>query len=182
MSEAPTVEFDPFDLQMVNMFAARQRAVKEANGVSTRRSAPNSTEFELHYIGALGEYAVAKALGLKLDKRVHVGADDGSDLSFRGRTIQVKTFTFTGPNFQFFVNPGEFKADVAVAVQVLSPIRVRLLGWIERTLFEREASTRDYGHGKRLCVSVATLLPMEKFKQWVEEHDQAHHVSAQRSA
>lgn len=152
----PIVNFDldPFDLSTINMFAARQRAAREATKNRSLMQSPNYSEFGLHYVGAMGEYAVAKYLGLTSDYRVLCGPDDGVDLESPVGSIQVKTFSFTGKKKieLFFNSISDFKASIGVGVQIVNPTRLRFLGWITKEKFLDDSVFKSYGHGHRNSV------------------------------
>jgi hypothetical protein len=49
------------------------------------------------------------------------------------------------------------RVEIIVAVQVLSPVRMNVAGWIDKYEFLTKAKPKNYGHGLRPSVS-ATLL------------------------
>jgi hypothetical protein len=154
MAEPYTViQFTPFDMLFVVMFAARQRAVKEALGTTDRKVKEEYDSFDLHLMGAMGECAVARALGVKPDTSLKVGSDDGIDLVIDGTTIQIKAYLFNGPGFEVFVNDdNSLKADILVATRIKTPASVEIIGWIPRDEFFAKAHRRDFGYGPRLAL------------------------------
>lgn len=164
--------FNAFDLSYLALFAERQRCVKRALKVSSKKYDKNKTEFELHYIGAMGEWAVRKIYPTaKLDFDVYDVGDNGIDLIINGWSCQVKTFAYQGSNIEFFLDDmSEFKANVCIGAQVLSPIQVKILGCISRKRFMNNAKEKDYGYGTRLCVpnsllsSVQTLINTNRIR------------------
>jgi hypothetical protein len=169
-------DLDPFDLNNINMFAARQRAAREATKHHSQMKSPNFSEFGLHYVGAMGEYAVAKYLGLDLDYRILSGPDDGTDLQSVIGSVQVKTFSFTGKKKidLFFNSISDFKASVAVGVQIINPTRLRFLGWITQEQFINESDSKDYRHGGvRSFVSEDKLTGIEVLRYQIQNHAKA---------
>ena len=159
-------DFDSYDLQFVNVHAARRQVVKESHKVPSLKFDINRTEYELHYIGSMGEYAVARTLGIKIDKDVHPAGDNGSDLYLNGKSLQVKTRTFGGPDVKLFFNDvSDFTADIVVGVQMLSPVRVDILGWISRDEFCEKQTNHDFGYGPRAVVAASALHPISKLRE-----------------
>ena len=147
------VGFNAFDLLKIAMFAERQRCVKRSLGVKSRKYDENKGEYELHYIGAMGEVAISNEFDVPLDFAVHANGDNGTDIFINEWKCQVKTFCHTAKEIDFFLNDmSQFNAQVGVGVQVLSPVRVRIMGCISRAKFEEKSDTRNYGYGDRLLV------------------------------
>lgn len=159
------ITLNAFDLQFVAMFAERQRVVKRAANIKSRKYDKNKTEYELHYIGALGELAIRKATGSKMDTNVYSIGDQGIDMVVNGVSAQIKTFAYGGKTLDFFIDDMEqFKAPVCIGVQLLSPVRLRIMGYIGVDRFERIASHKNYGYGSRLCVPDSELKPLSELK------------------
>ena len=156
------IDLNAFDLQYIAMFAERQHVVKEATSATTKKHDKNKTEYELHYIGAMGEYAVRKEYDAPMDERVHIGGDCGTDLVINGWPCHVKTFTYIGKNPEFFIyDIGCFTAPVGIGARVVSPTRVEVTGCISKERFEKYAAEKSYGYGKRLYVPCHLLKPVE---------------------
>ncbi len=152
------VHLSAFDILHCALFAERQRCIKRALGVSTRKRDATKGEYELHLLGAIGELAAARALGVSLDYATHPIGDNGVDLAIHGWTIQVKTFTYTAAKIEFFMDSlDDFKADAAIGVQLLSLCRARIMGVISRQRFTQKHQLRDYGYGARPYVPEAEL-------------------------
>lgn len=155
------VEFNSFDLLEISMFAERQHAVKVATGAQTKKYDKNKSEFELHYIGAMAEFAVSKICKVPMDRRVHMGGDNGTDLQINGWSCEIKAHTYTGKNYQLFIDGMHvFNADVLISVQILSPVKVRIVGCISRKKFEKKCQINNYGYGDRLSVNEEDLKPI----------------------
>tara|TARA_R110002126_G_C10303369_1_gene487258 strand:- start:311 stop:802 length:492 start_codon:yes stop_codon:yes gene_type:complete len=152
---------DPFDLVEIAIGAARRSAVKEALHTRSNKFTSDRSEFELHYIGFIGEFVVAKALGVSTDRSVKIGSDNGVDLMFRDASIQVKAFTYTAGDPDLLFNSlTEFKADLAVGVQILSPVRTKIMGWMSREDFVTKHRVSNYGYGDRVVVGQKQLSPI----------------------
>lgn len=154
------VELDAFDLQEVALVAAQRLVVKEANNITSLKFDQGQSEFEIHYVGALGEKAVAKFYGSAVDHETYMVRDDGIDMTINRFTTQIKTTTFGGGDPFFFMNSMDcFTAEIGIGVQYLSPIRLRIGGIISRKKFERTAQRKNFGYGVRLAVPFSELAP-----------------------
>ena len=155
------IHLDPFDLVDIAVGAARRSAVKEAIHTRSNNFTPHRLEFELHYVGYIGEFVVAKALGVSVDRSVKIGSDNGIDLMFRDASIQVKASTYTGSEPSLiFNNLEELKADLAVGVQILCPVRISIMGWMAREDFLTKHKIANYGYGDRFVVGKKQLSPI----------------------
>ena len=156
------IDLSAFDLQYIAMFAERQHVVKLATDAISKKYDENRSEFELHYIGAMGECAVSKQYDVPMDERVHRGGDNGIDLVINGWDCHVKTIAFTGPNPHYLMDDMScFTAPVGICCQVLSPTKVKILGCIHRKEFAKKSTSRDFGYGPRLSLSVKDLKPIQ---------------------
>lgn len=156
------IELTAFDLQYIAMFAERQSVVKIATNATSKKHDRAKSEFELHYIGAMGEYAVSKYSGVPMNEDVHIGGDDGVDFVINGWECHVKTFTYTGREPEFFVdNIDKFTATIGIGTRILSPTRVEIIGCISKTKFEQYATIKNYGYGNRLLVPFNFLSPLD---------------------
>ena len=166
------IDLTGFDLQYIAMFAERQHAVKVATSATSKKHDESKSEFELHYIGAMGEYAVSKEHGAPMDERVHLGGDDGVDFVINGYECHVKTFTYTGPNPEFFIDDIDcFTAEIGIGTRVLSPTRVEISGCISRKRFEKYMVKKEYGYGSRLMVPCHLLQPLDVLYGRTEKTD-----------
>lgn len=165
------VKLDALDLLHIALFSERQRCVKRSLSVPSRKYDQSKGEYEVQYIGTMGEYAISKHCDVPIDTNIHVGGDNGTDLVINGWGCQVKTTVYGGKTIDVIVNSmDEFKAQVLIGVQVLSPTRVKILGCIGRRRFRKCAITKDYGYGERLKVSAQELAPIDVLNQIASDH------------
>jgi hypothetical protein len=158
MNEPPIIHFDAFDLQIINMLAERQHAVKATNNVRSKKHDDKKSEFELHYIGSMGEFAVARYCKTGLNTELHIGGDNGIDTVVNGIDCHIKTFTYGGSDPEVYIDYMEcFTTPVGIFTRILSPTRVMITGCIGKDRFERIHSIKGYGHGDRLMVSERNL-------------------------
>ena len=147
------VEFDAFDLVEITLFAERIHVVKMATKAKSNKYAKDKSEFELTYVGAMAEKAVSKAYNVPMNRAVHIGGDNGTDVVINGYRCEIKGTTFTGPDPHIFIDGMHvFKADVLISVQILSPVKARIIGFINRDDFIRDSDTINFGYGDRLYV------------------------------
>ena len=151
--------FNSFDLQLLNTRAGQIDAINTATRARSKKFAQNKTEFQLHYEGQMGEYAVAKYCGLEreyMSQPVHAGGDDGIDMVINGYRCHIKSTT-RSPAIAFVTNMDAFTAPVGIFTFINSPVSVCILGMVGRDKFERCCYTRDFGYGDRLAIQQRDL-------------------------
>jgi hypothetical protein len=127
----------PTDHPLVTVEDERRLPLEE---YGTRRAASSRGSIEHHVRGILGEFAVAKYLGIpdQVDTEIYDDGDPGYDLRYRNQTIDVKT---AGPQAQtpeLWVNANRpLEADVYVLAQELNAGFYRLIGYAPRSQVAR---------------------------------------------
>lgn len=99
------------------------------------RAMDHSGTIQQHELGARGEYAVAKYLGVeeRFDTEVYPKGDDGFDLVYSGAKLQVKTASRIQNNPQLLVpTHQDLTSDYYILVQDVSRPVFRLLGYTDR--------------------------------------------------
>ena len=120
------------------------------------------TGYELHLIGLLGELAVAKATGGKVQTKLLAGSDGGVDMVIDGEPVQIKTFRYTGRDRWFYVDDmSRFTCQTCYCCRYHSPCKVEVVGKIDRDVFKSLAIWRNLGYGERLCVPESALRPLD---------------------
>lgn len=160
---AMIIDFSAFDVVYCALVAERRNVVKEPTGTVNLRKC-NRTDFEVHMLGAMGELAAARWLGVSVDTSVAPSGDDKiTDLVVGTTRVQVKARTVQEkPVYLFFNRREQFQADVAVLALVLGPARVQIAGWIRRQEFLEQAVSMDFGYGPRVVVPEGKLNPSTK--------------------
>jgi hypothetical protein len=149
-----------FEVEMAAFVGVRRRI--EAAFRQERRdlqAAPNeiepSSNWQTHVEGAIGEYAVAKALHRHWSGSIntyHVGGDVGM--------VQVRTRSRHG--YELIVRPRDRDNDYFVLVTGLAP-KFRIQGWIRGADAKQASWLRDYGeHGEAFFVPAAALRPFAR--------------------
>ncbi len=144
-------------------FIDEMRGDKIEKSVTDKKFDKNNTSYAVNLMGYLGEVAVAKMLEVPTDTTVRTAGDDGYDLVFEGKTIQVKTSVL--PSLIF--NDVElFTADYAILVQLIGDRQnphvdseFHIHGWITREEFKNTCYRKDYGYGERFVVDSDKLIP-----------------------
>lgn len=131
---------------------------KQANNIPTGRIDPTLTDWGCHFVGAMGEYVVARELGIPVNEEIYLGGDDGVDFVYYGKTLQVKTIMYGGPDpWIVFNHLSDFKAWACIPVQIKNPVTVEILGCISRHRFREIYKPCNLGHGDRVGVKVEQL-------------------------
>ena len=157
------VDLTAFDLQFIALYSERIAWWKHLNRTQSKKYDTSKTEFALHYIGAMGEFAVKKVTGCPLSMQIMRGGDPRPDTVILGKTVQIKTHSYTGKNLEFFLDDMEaFNSQIFIGVQVLSPVQLQIHGYIEKDKFQKVATQKSYGYGDRLMIPATLLTPLEK--------------------
>lgn len=141
----PVSELDISTLPIVSIAPSRLKALSI---VGAQRAKDARGTIEQHEQGIFGEFAVAKYLGIteKVDTEIYEDGDPGYDLTFRGKTIDVKT---VGPRvnnpFLAVSTYSELVADYYVLVQQLNFSNYRLIGYAHRLQVE-QSRTLTFAH------------------------------------
>lgn len=141
------------------------KQVQHSRGDVNNRRVADYDDFGLHYLGMLGEMAVARVLGVPVREDVTRYGDGMVDTEFRGETIQVKTSSHAALNRKrlvFFNSMDEFRARWLIACSIQSPSSVAIHGFISRQKFDRMKFPHDFGYGPRVCVDEESLAPIDK--------------------
>ena len=128
----------------------------------------NQGDFAIQLAGMMGEIAVSNVLGLPLRTDLTKGGDGGTDLQFKGQSIQVKTSTHASTSLQrmvIFNSVNDFGTDWAIACSIQGVCVVRIHGFISKRKFESKVFTHDFGYGNRYCVYEDALTNIERFQE-----------------
>jgi hypothetical protein len=125
-------------------------------------------DFAIQLAGMMGEIAVSNVLGLPLRTDLTKGGDGGTDLQFKGQSIQVKTSTHASTSLQrmvIFNSVNDFGTDWAIACSIQGVCVVRIHGFISKRKFESKVFKHDFGYGDRYCVYEDALTDIERFQE-----------------
>lgn len=149
------------------------KTVQVAERSARNKRITNMGDFQIHLIGKVGEFAVARYLGIEVRDDLTVGGDGAIDLVKLGQSIQVKTRADAkeqarnGELLLIFNHIGEFQADWSVLCSVDRVCSVTLHGFVSRERFAANARSKDFGYGARLVIAASQLSSMEHFDKAV---------------
>src|SRR5262245_10407150 len=111
------IELTPAEVEHIRRIARDRNDPKQEAGVFDQRVDSHHSSYEIHLVGYGGEFAVAKALGIKTQHMPGATIGDGGvdDLNYRGYTIQVKTRRQKNWGFMCFKHK-PLVADIGVLV------------------------------------------------------------------
>ena len=120
-----------------------------------------NTQEQADMLGVMGEYGVAKYLGLPFDTSINLDGDGGeTDLYLGNLNVQVKSTKYKTGRL-VFNNKKEMAADLFVLCYCSEPdLLVQILGYIEKQLIDSVSEVKDLGHGLRIVVEQRHLLPI----------------------
>jgi hypothetical protein len=158
------VQFNAFDLSYIAMYSERIYVVKSVHKVTSKKYDVTKSEWELIYVGMMGEFAVRKITGSPMSMDITISGQPVADTIVGGKTAQIKANSYTGKNLEFFVDDMKsFNADILIGVQVLSPVLCDVIGYIDREKFRSIAKVKNYGYGERLFVPSTSLESITNF-------------------
>jgi len=159
------ITFTTKELKQIESNAKIRTRSHRLTGVATKKVNGQSSDLEIDYNGAFGEYAVAKFLGLPWEEKIYYYGDAGYDFKLEnGWTIDVKT-TLSSHRNLLFRRAGKFKASVAVLVWPLNEKQAEIVGWILRDYFLLAAQPRDLGYGINLVLEYNKLWPIQGLRE-----------------
>lgn len=129
---------------------------KRMAGIPSTKLDSNRSQVAIDEAGLQGEWAVASLLGVQLDERSLLHGDGGTDLTYRGRRVQVKHNSHPRGDL-YFNTLDDFDADIAVLTVPGGENVVRIAGWISREDFRACHHLTDYGYGSRVAVGQSHL-------------------------
>lgn len=145
----PVSAVDKSTLPVVSISPSKQKALSI---LGAERAKDGQGTIKQHERGILGEFAVAKYLGIpeQIDEQIYENGDDGYDIVFNGKLIDVKT---VGPQVNNPFLPvstyGELNADFYILVQQLNQSKYQIYGYAHRLLVKK-SHTLTFTHNK-LC-------------------------------
>jgi hypothetical protein len=174
------VSLSPDEVAQSVAFIQQVRHDKSSHSVRDQMFDQRNTSEGINQIGHLGEMAVGKVLGVPVDMEIRTGGDEGYDLFYEGKTVQVKTSTRSS---LIFNAKHLFSADTAILCQYIGTDRQHaelsphfvLWGWIDRQTFLENYQIKDYGYGDRLVVNLPLLRPLATLTPYQTTTPLEHH-------
>ena len=157
-----TYQLTEKEMKILRLLAHGRCAVKDLSNPD-RPSAIvfGNSRFEADLIGIMGEYVVAKHLGVPFDTTIHLEGDGGiTDLTYEDLSVQVKSTKYRTGRLMFF-RKEEIKADIYVLCTVLhEQCQATIVGWIDQAMALQLVSQMDLGRGLRWVIEQRQLLPI----------------------
>ena len=159
---------DFFDAKKI----ARGRLITAKNWNLTNQQVDKTrTNADIELLGVLGEYAVA--LCFNLEKPDCCGYDDGVDLWFEDKSIEVKT-TYHDHGHLIFKSKDKFIADFAILVaETDCKMKLKIIGVTSRQKFLDRCVDKDFGNGTVSAMSQTDLQQPETFWRYLIEKQYA---------
>jgi hypothetical protein len=140
------VKISPSELSLLKFFSKERHNRQRSRNIATQKADPTKNDLEIDLIGAVGEYAACKCLGIAMQTNIDQGTDFGIDFKLGNLTVDVKT-TYSRMGRLSFRELTKFKSDLAILVYVnkddLSDTVV--IGFIDRDTFNQNAVNMDLG-------------------------------------
>jgi hypothetical protein len=157
-----SINFTDREIKFLKVLAGGRHYLKDI--VKPNRSSVarwGNTQEQADMLGVMGEYAVAKFLGLPFDTTINLQGDGGETDIYLGKlNVQVKSTKYKTGRL-VFNNKKEIAADLFVLCYCSEPdLLVQILGYIEKQLIDSVSEVKDLGHGLRIVVEQKHLLPI----------------------
>jgi hypothetical protein len=159
--ETLVIKFNAAEMAFIESHALAIQTYKRGRGIPAGKMDFGKKQLAVEIVGIKGEAAVAKHLGVKIDRSIHDEGDGGRDLTWQGRTIQVKS-SFPADTLHLLVNDSDsLQCDylVFVVTDETAPA-ARIYGWIKTVDFLQSATIKNMGHGDRMALPVDKLHPI----------------------
>lgn len=154
------IDLSDTEKQECNNIAKERNDNKIKYHITTHKIAKRKTDEEIELEGVIGEYVVAKYLGISIDKALYRGGDDGKDLKYNDLLLQVKYNNRAGGTL-YCAADKPFKEIVNILILVV-PYDIdvyRIAGWIRRRDFMEKCHKDNWGYNDVLYVYQYQLRP-----------------------
>jgi hypothetical protein len=162
-----SINFTDREIKFLKVLASGRHYLKDIvkpNRQSVARW--GNTQEQADMLGVMGEYAVAKYLGLPFDTSINLDGDGGeTDLMLGSYNIQVKSTKYKTGRL-VFNNLKEIIADLFVLCYCSEPeMSVEILGYIKKEAIKNVSELKDLGYGLRIVIEQRHLLPIADLNQ-----------------
>lgn len=141
------------------MVCMREQPKREMK-VATRKVSENRSDEDIDYLGVLAEMAISKLLKTPLVKNRLIRGDDGYDILWKKKRIEVK-YTYHKRGHLMVRNRDKCTADKYVLLTG-DENRMAVLGWIDKDEFLKKGVLKDFGYGNNF------VIEQEKLHHWSE--------------
>lgn len=160
----PIVRLSPEDLTYITRVSNKFHTFNKETNAKSKKHDKKMSEFELHYIGIMGEYATATYFGVDINTHTFRGGDNGIDIVVKGLPIHIKTTNRQSNQLLILDNMDCFTTDVGILAAILSPVRVELCGVVRKDYFKKHHSIQNLGYGDRLVLPARLMAHVDKLK------------------
>lgn len=159
---------------MIQDITASRQDTKRRHAVRTQKYDRLHNDWDIAYYGFLGEVAVARLLCIEPDWSVLVGGDGGTDLTFAGRSLQIKTpISPRTKDWLYFNDESRFSCDYGILCNLDEyETTVTVRGIIPRSDFINKCVTKNFGYGERIAVAAQQLLSMDALIRAAQTHNE----------
>ena len=164
------IPFSEAETAFIESHALAIQRWKRGRGIPPGEMDFGKSKFLVDVVGIKGEAAVAKYLGVKIDRSIQDKGDGGRDLTWKGRSIQVKT-SFPADTLHLLVNDSDsLKCDylIFVVTDEVTP-KARIYGWIKTVDFLQTATIKNMGYGDRMAMPIERLHPMSTLTESADD-------------
>jgi hypothetical protein len=162
---SPGVRFNDADRVKAARLVVLREAPKRQHGVATKKVSEKHTDWAIDYYGVLAEMAVAKILDIELEEKRLISGDDGYDLVWKEKTIDVK-FTFYRSG-QLIIPDYCALADLYI-LMTGNDFEMFIVGWATKDMVERLSSLVDFGYGPKTAMKQDDLMRWDEFEGFEE--------------
>ena len=157
------IVFTAPEMHTILHYASMIYETKKLNGVRNKKYTVDIDSYDLILIGLMGESGLCRVLDIPFYVDLFLGGDDGSDIRYGGKTIQVKTLSKDyGTKNRLYVDDIEdVRSQILVSAAITGPASVRLIGAISKDKFRRIKTVEDFGYGPRHTVNESQLSSIE---------------------
>jgi len=157
-----SINFTDREIKFLKVLASGRHYLKDIvkpNRQSVARW--GNTQEQADMLGVMGEYGVAKYLGLPFDTSINLDGDGGeTDLYLGKLNLQVKSTKYKTGRL-VFNNKKEMAADLFILCYCSEPeMYIQILGYINKDSIDSVSEVKDLGHGLRIVVEQRHLLPI----------------------
>ncbi len=127
------------DIALSHEIGQRRNAIKVECGIPTHKHSTASDE-SIHVLGAMAEIAVCRWLGVRFNDDILPGSDGGTDLTWKGYSIDVKMRSTGWRDLVTLPDLSDFRADFAVLCWPGDePDTITIVGLVSRERFRQKA-------------------------------------------
>lgn len=159
------------DIQHVHEITSSRQDTKRKWSVRTQKYDRLHNDWDIAYYGFLGEVGVARALCIEPDWSVLVGGDGGTDLTFAGKRLQIKTpISPRTRDWLYFNDESRFTCHYGILCNLDEyETTVTIRGLIDRADFVLQCVIKDFGYGERIAVPAKQLLSADRLIRAAQE-------------